>query len=156
MLYMETEIKIHEKFISEALKLAKKAYTINEVPIGAVIVKDGRIISKGYNKCERKKSALYHAELTAIKKASKKLKSWRLIDCTLYVTLEPCSMCAGAIINSRIPHVVFGAYNKKAGAFGSIYDLSEGKLNHKPLITGGICEKECAEILSSYFKSKRR
>ena len=153
---MEENIKLHEKYMKAALKLAKKAFDSNEVPVGAVIVHDGKIIARGCNKCESAKNALAHAEIIAIKKATKKLGGWRLIDCTMYVTLEPCCMCGGAIINSRIPHVVFGAYNKKAGALGSIYNIGEGKLNHKPLLTGGILGEECAKLLSDYFKDKRQ
>ena len=125
------------------------------VPVGAVIVSNGKVIAKACNARETKKDPLGHAELIAIKKASKKLRRWRLTGCTLYVTLEPCPMCAGAIINARIDHVIFGAYDPKAGAMGSVYDLAEGKLNHKPSVTGGVLEEECARVIRDYFKEKR-
>ncbi len=148
-------MNIHVKFMKSALELAKKAKTKDEVPVGALIVKNGKIISKAYNERESKKSPIAHAEVSAIIKAAKKEKGWRLSGCTLYVTLEPCPMCAGAIINARIDEVVFGAYDKKAGAFGSLYNLSEGKLNHIPKVTGGVLENECSLILKEYFKEKR-
>lgn len=142
-------------FMREALKQARKAEKIDEVPIGAVIVKDGKIISRGYNKKESKKNSLLHAEIIAIDKACKKLQSWRLTGCTLYVTLEPCPMCAGAIMNNRISNVVFGAYDKKAGSYGSLLNLNDFPVNHKPDVTGGILENECSSILSDFFRSKR-
>lgn len=144
-----------EYFMKQALKRARSAQKDGEVPIGAVIVKDGTIIASGRNFREKKKNALCHAELTAIDKACKKLGAWRLIDCDLYVTLEPCPMCAGAIINSRIRRVIFGASDSKAGAFGSVCDLSEMKLNHKPEIVKGVLEDRCAAILSEFFKELR-
>ncbi|MDR0849949.1 MAG: tRNA adenosine(34) deaminase TadA [Christensenellaceae bacterium] len=144
------------KFMQEALKLAEIARKKDEVPVGAIIVKDGKIIAKGYNKRERKQNALLHAEIVAINKACKKLKSFRLIDCELYVTLEPCPMCAGAIINSRIGKVYFGAYDQKRGCAGSIYNLlSDPRFNHNPEVTGGIIEEECAKILTTFFETKR-
>jgi len=143
------------KHMNTAIKLAKKAAERDEVPVGAVIVSEGRVIAKACNLRETKKDPLAHAEILAIKKAARKLKGWRLEGCTLYVTLEPCPMCEGAIINSRINNVVFGAYDPKAGAFGSVYDLSEGRLNHKPKITGGVLEDECALLLKEYFRAKR-
>lgn len=142
--------------MQEALKLAEIARKKDEVPVGAIIVKDGKIIAKGYNKRERKQNALLHAEIVAINKACKKLKSFRLIDCELYVTLEPCPMCAGAIINSRIGKVYFGAYDQKRGCAGSIYNLlSDPRFNHNPEVTGGIIEEECAKILTTFFETKR-
>lgn len=141
--------------MKEALKEAKKAQKKDEVPVGAVVVKDGRIIARSHNLREHKKDPSAHAEFMAIQKASKKLKGWRLIGCTLYVTLEPCPMCAGAIINARLPRLVFGASDKKAGAFGSLYDLNEGKLNHTLSITSGVLSDECSTILKDYFKQKR-
>ncbi|MEG2520924.1 MAG: nucleoside deaminase, partial [Christensenellaceae bacterium] len=134
----------------------KQAELMDEVPIGAVIIHNGSVIASAYNTRETTKNPLHHAEILAIHQAAKALGAWRLLDCTLYVTLEPCPMCAGAIINARIPIVVFGAYDKKAGAFGTLYDLSEGKLNHTPQIFGGILEDECASLLSNYFKKKRK
>lgn len=139
-----------------AMDMAKKAAKKDEVPVGAVIVRNNRIIAKACNLRETRKNPVAHAELLAIRKAAKRLKGWRLLDCTLYVTLEPCPMCAGAIINARIDEVVFGAYDPKGGAMGSLYNFAEGKLNHMPRITGGVMREECADILTSYFKSKRR
>ncbi len=145
----------HEKYIREAIRMARKAERKDEVPVGAVIVKRGRVIARAYNLRETKKDPLAHAELIAIKKASKKLRGWRLENCALYVTLEPCPMCAGAIINSRIKQVVFGAYDPKAGALGTLYDLAEGKLNHVPQVTGGVLKEECSAMLKKYFLGKR-
>ncbi len=147
---------IHEKFMSAAIDMAKKAARKDEVPVGAVIVRNNKIIAKACNLRETKKNPLAHAELLAINKAAKRMKGWRLLGCTLYVTLEPCSMCAGAIINARVEEVVFGAYDPKGGAMGSLYNLAEGKLNHVPRITGGKLRDECALLLTTYFKSKRR
>ena len=141
--------------MQKALELAKKAVKKDEVPVGAVIVRNGKIIATGYNKRETKKRPDAHAEFLAIQKAARRLGGWRLTHCTLYVTLEPCPMCAGAVINARIPRVVFGAPDPKAGAFGSLYNLAEGKLNHTPEITSGVLQSECSQILSCYFKIKR-
>lgn len=147
---------IHERFMSAAIDMAKKAAGKDEVPVGAVIVRNNKIIAKACNLRETKKNPLAHAELLAINKAAKRMKGWRLLGCTLYVTLEPCPMCAGAIINARVEEVVFGAYDPKGGAMGSLYNLAEGKLNHVPRITGGKLRDECALLLTTYFKSKRR
>ncbi len=138
-----------------ALDEAKKSEKEGEIPVGAVIVKDGEIIARGRNRRETKKNALCHAELEAINNACKTLGGWRLFECDLYVTLEPCPMCAGAIINSRIKTVYFGAYDNKAGSFGSVADFNRIPYNHKPEIMGGIMEKECSEILSEFFKKLR-
>ena len=143
-------------FMREAISQAKLAADETEVPVGAVIVKDGKIISVGRNRRELGKNALYHAETEAIDLACKALGGWRLMGCTLYVTLEPCPMCAGAIINSRIERVVFGAYDKKAGSLGSVVNLFELPYNHKPELCGGVLEEECAELLSSFFKKLRK
>lgn len=151
----DMDLNTDEYYMRKALDLAYKAAKKDEVPVGALIVRDGKILSTGYNKRETKKSPTAHAELLAIKKAAKKLGGWRLTRCTLYVTLEPCPMCAGAIINARIPRVVFGAADPKAGAFGSLYNLAEGKLNHTPKTVSGVLQNECGGILSSYFKNKR-
>ncbi len=144
------------KFMELALELAKKARDFDEVPVGAVIIKDGEVIASAFNTRETSGNAVNHAEIIAIGQACAKVGGWRLVGCDLYVTLEPCAMCTGAIINSRIDNVYFGAYDGKAGCCGTVYDLiNDGKFNHKPNVTGGIMEKECSEILSSYFKTKR-
>lgn len=145
-----------EKFMNEAIKQAKKAWAIGETPIGAVIVYDGKIIARGYNKRETKKNSLCHAEIEAINKASKKRGGWRLFGCDLYVTLEPCPMCAGAIIQSRIDNVYFGAYDKKSGCAGSVVNLfEENMFNHNVAAAGGILEEECASLLSDFFRELR-
>ena len=147
---------IDEKYMALALKEAKKALLLDEVPVGCVIVKDNKIIARAYNKRETTNDPTSHAEINAIRKASKKMKSWRLVGATIYVTLEPCSMCAGAILWSRIDRVVYGANDFKGGALGSTYNMYEIKnLNHYPKITSGVLSNECSEIISSYFKSKR-
>ena len=144
------------KFMLEAIKEAKKAELLDEVPIGCVIVKDNKIISRGHNVRESKNNPIGHAEIIAITKASKKLKSWRLNDCELYVTIEPCIMCSGAIIQSRIKAVYYGAKDYKGGAFGSSIDVLKAEnINHHPEIVGGVLEKECSELISRYFKNKR-
>ena len=149
---MEKEIR----FMKEAIKEAKKAELIDEVPIGCVIVKDDRIVVRGHNVRETKKTPLGHAEIIAIDKASKKLGAWRLQDCDIYITLEPCIMCAGAIIQSRIRHVYYGAKDPKGGAIESSINVLEAKsINHHPEITSGILEEECSNIISQYFKRKR-
>jgi tRNA(adenine34) deaminase len=148
---------MEEKFMLEALKEAKKAYDKLEVPVGAVIVKDGKIIARAHNLKETKNDTTKHAEIIAIQKASKKLESWRLLDCEMYVTLEPCSMCAGAIINSRIKKVYIGAKDKKTGAVGSVFNLFEDyKFNHKVDVETGILKSECEKILKDFFKELRK
>lgn len=143
--------------MKEALKEAKKAYDKLEVPVGAVIVKDGKIISRAHNLKETKYDTTKHAEILAIQKASKKLNSWRLIDCEMYVTLEPCSMCAGAIINSRIKKVYIGAIDEKTGAVGSVLNLFEDfTFNHKVEVEKGIMQKECEIMLKDFFKMLRK
>ena len=144
-----------EKFMLEALKEAKKAYSLGEAPVGAVVVRNGAVIGRGYNRRETDKNAVRHAEINAIEEACKNAGGWRLWDCTLYVTLEPCPMCAGAAINSRIKEVVFGAFEKKSGSCKSVVDLFALPYNHKPAAKGGVLEKECAAVLSDFFKSKR-
>ncbi len=145
-----------EKFMKEAIKQAKKAYRLDEVPIGCVIVQNGQIIARGYNRRNTDKNTLAHAELTAIKKASKKLGDWRLEGCTMYVTLEPCQMCAGAIVQSRLTEVVMGCMNKKAGCGGSILNLLEmQQFNHQVKVTRGILEEECSSMLSEFFRELR-
>lgn len=148
---------MQEYFMKQALKEAEKAYKKLEVPVGAVIVKDGTIIARGYNQKETKKDTTKHAEIIAIQKASKKLGSWRLIDCEMYVTLEPCSMCAGAIINSRIKKIYIGTMDQKTGAVGSVLNLLEDyKFNHKVEIESGIMQRECEKILKDFFKELRK
>ena len=142
-------------FMREAMALAKMAEDIDEVPVGALIVRDGKIIAKAYNTRESSKCATHHAEILAIEETCRVLGGWRLPGCTLYVTMEPCAMCAGAIINARIPRVVFGAPDLRFGAFGSLINLAEVPLNHKPEILGGVLGEENVEILRSYFKKKR-
>ncbi len=140
-----------------AIKQAKKAYEKDEVPIGAVIVLNGKVIAKAHNDIENSQLSTRHAEIIAIEKASKKLKSWRLDGAEMYVTLEPCPMCAGAIVNARIKRVVFGAYEKKSGSAVSKFDiLSSSGLNHKTEYVGGVMETECANLLKEYFKEKRK
>lgn len=145
------------KFMREAIKLAKKAELAEDVPIGCVIVCDGKIIARGYNKRNKKKSTIHHAEIEAISKASKKLEDWRLDNCTMYVTLEPCPMCAGAIVQARIKRVVIGAMNPKAGCAGSIVNLLQMKgFNHKVDLTIGVEEQECSNMLKSFFAKLRK
>ena len=147
---------MEEKFMKIALKEAKKAYEKLEVPVGAVIVKNGEVIAKAHNLKETKYDTTKHAEILAIQKASKKLESWRLLDCEMYVTLEPCSMCAGAIINSRIKKIYIGTLDKKTGAAGSVLNLFEDyKFNHKVEVEKGILKNECEEILQVFFKKLR-
>lgn len=145
----------HRDYMTIALELAKEAAMVGEVPVGAIVVRDGKIISKGRNNRQNGKNALDHAEVIAIDLACKAVGGWRLEGCTLYVTLEPCAMCAGAIINSRIKTVVFSAFDQKAGAFGGLCDLSLMGFNHKPEIISGVMEDESKEILQSFFKTLR-
>ena len=149
---METD----EKFMREALRQAKKAYRLMEVPIGCVIVHDGEIIARGYNRRNTDKSTLSHAELNAIRKAAKKLGDWRIEECTMYVTLEPCPMCAGAIVMSRVDRVVYGSTDAKAGACESVFNIpGNPTLNHRPEITAGVLQQECADIMKRFFKMRR-
>ena len=144
------------EFMKRALALAEISASEGEVPVGAVVVKDGVIVGEGRNRREKGKNALYHAEIQAIDSACKALGGWRLWQCDMYVTLEPCPMCAGAIINSRIKKVIFGAYDKKAGSFGSVADFNALPYNHKTEIEGGVDEKECAAVLSDFFAKHRK
>ncbi len=139
-----------------ALKEAQKAYAIGEIPVGAVVVYNGKIIARGHNLREKKQSVLEHAELIAIKKANQKVGSWRLEDCDLYVTLEPCPMCAGAIIQSRIKNLYFGAYDLKTGAAQSVLSLFEYRFNHLVNFTGGIMQEECSTIIKDFFRQLRK
>jgi tRNA(adenine34) deaminase len=152
---IQNQKELDERYMREAIALAKQAGEIDEVPVGALIVCRGRIIAEAYNTRESDRSATSHAELRAIEAACRALGGWRLPDSTLYVTLEPCVMCAGAILHARLDRVVFGAYDPKAGAFGSVLDLNAYPLNHKTAVTGGVLAEECGALLSDYFRSKR-
>lgn len=147
----------HEKYMRLAIKEAKKAEEIGEVPIGAVIVKDNQVIATSYNRRESSQLASAHAEMMAIEQANEHIGSWRLEDCTLYVTLEPCPMCAGAILQSRIPHVVFGAYDPKAGCTGTLMNLlDDNRFNHRSIVTPEVLGDECGEMLTTFFRELRK
>ena len=143
------------EFMDAALELAREAFADGEVPVGCVIVRDGKIVGRGRNRRETAKTALGHGEIEAISDACRNLGGWRLWDCTLYVTLEPCPTCAGAIINARIPRVVYGAKDAKAGSCASIVDLFSLPYNHKPEVCSGLLEEECAAILKNFFRDLR-
>ena len=145
-----------EKYMKEAIRQAQKAYALGEVPIGCVIVYEGKIIGRGYNRRNTDKNTLAHAEITAINKASKKIGDWRLEGCTLYVTLEPCQMCAGAIVQARVDEVVMASMNPKAGCGGSILNILEmPEFNHQVKVTRGVLEEECSQMLTNIFKELR-
>ncbi len=144
-----------EFFMKIALREAKKAYELGEIPVGAIVTKNNEIISKSFNKRETKKNAVFHAELDSIYQACKKLGGWRLWECELYVTLEPCPMCAGAIVNAKIPNVYFGAYDLKNGACGSALNVLNMQNNFKPQFEGGILEEECSKLIKDFFKNIR-
>lgn len=144
------------RFMRRAMELAREAEAIDEVPVGALIVREGKIIAEAYNTREHSKCATHHAEVLAIEHACRALGGWRLPGTTLYVTMEPCAMCAGAIINARVERVVFGAPDLRFGAFGSLIDLAAIPLNHKPEVVGGVLGEENREMLSAYFKKKRQ
>ena len=145
-----------EKYMKAAMTQAKKAYALGEVPIGCVIVHEGKIIGRGYNRRNTDKNTLAHAEITAINKASRKIGDWRLEDCTLYVTLEPCQMCSGAIVQARIKRVVVGCMNPKAGCAGSILNILENdSFNHQVKVTRGVLEQQCSDMLTQFFKELR-
>lgn len=146
----------NQKYMSLALKEAEKAFLLGEVPVGAVIVKENKIIGTGYNKREKEQNALFHAEIEAINEACKATGSWRLEGCSMYVTLEPCPMCTGAIINSRLQKVVFGAYDEKAGCMGGLLNLTELPFGHKVKTVGGYMEEECEKLLSDFFFTLRK
>jgi tRNA(adenine34) deaminase len=149
--------KEHEMYMDKAIKLARKAYESGDVPIGCVIVKDDKIIARGYNKRNLKKTTLAHAELLAIEQASRKIGDWRLEECTMYVTLEPCQMCSGAIVQARIPRVVIGCMNKKAGCAGSVINLLDmPQFNHQVEVITGVREQECSTMMSSFFSELRK
>ena len=151
---MSNITNIDEGFMRLALDEARKAYDEDEVPVGAIIVRNNEVIASAYNTREYGKNALYHAEIKAIDKACKVLGGWRLVGCTMYVTLEPCPMCAGAIVNARVERVVYGAPDNKAGAFGTMIDLTKYPL-FKPQIESGVLKEECSSMLSDFFKNKR-
>ncbi len=156
---METPVSTQETdilYMKEALRLARAAAEADEVPVGAVIVRRGEIIAAAANAREHSRCATHHAEILAIEEACRRLGGWRLPECTLYVTLEPCPMCAGAIMNARIERVVYGAPDLRFGAFGSLFDLNALPLNHSCDIMGGVCCEECRALLSDYFKAKRK
>lgn len=147
---------IDEKYMRQAINQAKKAYALNEVPIGCVIVCDNKIIARGYNRRNTDKTTLSHAEINAIKKAAKKLGDWRLEGCTIYITLEPCQMCAGALVQARIDRAVVGAMNPKAGCAGSVINLLQMKqFNHQVEFESGVLEEECTQLLQNFFKDLR-
>lgn len=146
---------MEEGFMEEALRLAREAFDAGEVPVGCVIVRKGEIVGRGRNRREGGKSALAHAEIEAIHDACRNLGGWRLWECTLYVTLEPCPMCAGAIINARIPKVVYGASDRKCGAVRSVCSLFDMNFNHHPEVVAGVLEAECAELLTDFFQNLR-
>ena len=153
---MENQEIIDLKYMKEAKRQARKAYSLGEVPIGCVIVHEGRIIGRGYNRRNTDKNTLAHAEITAIRKASKVIGDWRLEECTLYVTLEPCQMCAGAIVQARIPRVVMACMNPKAGCAGSILNiLGMPQFNHQVEVVSGVMEEECSRMLKEFFKELR-
>ncbi|MBQ0008790.1 MAG: tRNA adenosine(34) deaminase TadA [Firmicutes bacterium] len=146
-----------EKFMLLAIKEAEKSASLDEVPVGAIIVKDNKVIARGHNLREKSNDPTSHAEINAIRKACKKLGSWRLEDCTMYVTIEPCSMCAGTLLWTRIKRIVYGACDLKGGALGSSFSLFEVKnINHHPEIVGGILQEECGKMMSDFFKEKRK
>ena len=144
------------EFMQAALEEAKKAFDLGEVPVGAVVVRDGEIIARAHNLTETSKDPTAHAEILAIREAARVLGGWRLIGCGLYVTMEPCSMCAGAIVWSRIEHLYYGAKDPKAGAAGSLFDIpGDIRLNHNPGVTGGVMEEECSAIVKDFFRALR-
>lgn len=150
-------MNVQERYMKQALKLAEKAALLDEVPIGCVIEYQGKIIGRGYNRRTTDKNVLAHAEITAIRKACKKMGDWRLEDCTMYVTLEPCQMCAGAIVQARVKKVVIGCMNPKAGCAGSVLNiLQEDKFNHQVEIEQGVLEEECSTMLTEFFKGLRK
>lgn len=146
---------MHERYMREALVLAAEAAEAGEVPVGCVIVRDGQVVGRGRNRREERRSALSHAETEAIAQANRALGDWRLAGCTLYVTLEPCPMCAGAILNARIPRVFFGARDRVMGACGGVMNLFMEDFPNRPAVTGGVLEQECGEVLSRFFRRLR-
>lgn len=152
----DNPLQPHERWMRAALQLARQAYDEGEVPIGAVIVHDGRIIGEGYNQRESLKDPTAHAEMIAITQAAQSLESWRLLDCTIYVTLEPCPMCAGAIVLARIPTVIYGTTDPKAGACHSLFQITDDtRLNHRAAVLGGVLQPECKSLLQEFFAQQR-
>ena len=152
-----TRIKDHEKWMKLAFCEAEKAFEQNEIPIGAVVVQNGQIIGRGYNQCESLNDPTAHAEIIAITSASNTIKDWRLVDCSLYVTKEPCPMCAGAIINARIKFLGFGTYDENSGCCGSLYQICQDpRFNHRTTVKGGILELDCEYLLKQFFSTKRK
>ena len=149
-------MKDHTYYMERALELAREAFKLGEVPVGAVVVRDGEIIGEGYNLREREGSVIAHAEVIAIEQACKRLGTWRLSGCTLYVTMEPCPMCAGALVNSRIDRVVYGCKDAAAGCLGSVIDFNSYPFNHSFETASGICSRECTELLQEFFRQKRK
>ncbi len=153
----ENAMTIEEKYMKEAIRQARKAAALGDVPIGCVIEYEGKIIGRGYNRRMADKTVLAHAEILAMRKACKKIGDWRLEGCTMYITLEPCPMCAGAIVQARIPRVVIGSMNPKAGCAGSVVDLlHQPGFNHQVELTSGVLEEECSQMLTSFFKELRK
>lgn len=146
----------HTYYMEKALELARETFKLGEVPVGAVVVRDGEIIGEGYNLREREGSVIAHAEVIAIEQACKRLGTWRLSGCTLYVTMEPCPMCAGALVNSRIDRVVYGCKDAAAGCLGSVIDFNSYPFNHSFETASGICSRECTELLQEFFRQKRK
>ena len=155
-LKFDSQRETDEYFMRRAMELAREAESLDEVPVGALAVRDGKVIAEAYNTRESDKCATHHAEVLAIEAACRALGGWRLPGVTLYVTMEPCAMCAGAIINARVPRVVYGAPDMRFGAFGSLIDLAAVPLNHTPEVVGGVLGEECASMLTEYFRGKRR
>ena len=150
------DLETDQQFMAEALRQALMALDVDEVPVGAVIVRNGRVIGRAHNQRELLHDPTAHAEMIAITQAAEHVGNWRLEDCTMYVTLEPCAMCAGAMVLARLPRLVFGASDPKAGAVGSVYDIPrDPRLNHTVEVTGGVLERECGEILTEFFRKKR-
>lgn len=155
MIVSEVRQMTDAEFMDQALALARQAYDDGEVPVGCVIVRNGQVVGRGRNRREKARNALCHAEVEAINDACRALGGWRLWDCTLYVTLEPCPMCAGAIINARIPKVIYGAEDEKCGACGSVCDLMAMDFNHHPVVQSGLCAEEAARLLQDFFQNLR-
>ena len=154
---MSSKIREHEKWMKVAFREAVKAFDANEVPVGAVVIKAGHIIGRGYNRCEGLQDPTAHAEIIAITSAANTLENWRLNDCSLYVTKEPCPMCAGALINARVKFIGFGMYDEKEGCCGSLYQLCRDvRLKHQLSIKGGITENKCASLIQEFFLQKRK